>query len=126
MARSEFTRTTKREALLRSGKLCEASGVKYGHKGDERCGANLGDGVQFDHVQECREGGDNSLANCLSVCRSCHQYKTNRVRQECAKSDRLAGRKERPRSKWKWQTRPMDGTKASGIKKRFDGKVERR
>lgn len=127
MHRSEFTPKTKREALQRAAGTCEASGVKYGHKGDERCGESLSEGFQVDHVLECREaddGGDNSLQNALCVCIPCHQYKTNRVRQECAKSERLAGRKEKTGSRWKWGSRPMDGTKASGMKKRMNGKVE--
>ena len=76
MSRAEFTKATKRAALLRSNKLCEATGVLYGLKPDTRCNAPLAMGVEFDHILAASNGGDNSLANCCSTCVRCHMYKT--------------------------------------------------
>lgn len=75
MSRDEFTKATKRLALKRSGAKCEATGYLYG-RDETRCNWNLGNGVDFDHVLACSNGGDNSLSNCLAVCIPCHKYKT--------------------------------------------------
>jgi 5-methylcytosine-specific restriction enzyme A len=77
MSRSEFSRTTKQAALIRSGKLCEAVGQRYGLDFGKRCNGPLGYGVQFDHITADSHGGENSLENCAAVCRSCHRFKTD-------------------------------------------------
>jgi 5-methylcytosine-specific restriction endonuclease McrA len=73
--RQEFSKAVKREALKRSGGLCEAEGELYGTK-FRRCNAPLSYGVEFDHILACSNGGDNSLENCLAICPACHKYKT--------------------------------------------------
>jgi cytochrome c553 len=76
MARREFTKAVKREALKRSGGLCEASGPWYGLAAGQRCNAPLAHGVQFDHIILDANSKDNSLENCAAVCLRCHGMKT--------------------------------------------------
>lgn len=73
--RANFKKQTKRDALTRSGGLCEASGPMYGLSA-ERCNAPLGYGVEFDHVILDANSKDNSLENCAAVCIKCHKWKT--------------------------------------------------
>lgn len=76
MSRAEFTKPTKREALRRSGGLCEAVGTMYGLEEGRRCNAPLAYGVEFDHVVLQANSKDNSLENCAAVCVKCHRWKT--------------------------------------------------
>lgn len=76
MSRHEFSKPTKREALRRSGGLCEAVGSMYGLDEGHRCSAPLGYGVEFDHVILDANSKDNSLENCAAVCVKCHKHKT--------------------------------------------------
>ena len=78
MTRQEFTKATKRQALSRSGKLCEAIGIQYGLAPDTRCNAPLSHGLEFDHILAASNGGDNSLENCCAVCIRCHKFKTEK------------------------------------------------
>ena len=74
--RAEFSKQTKREALRRSGGLCEAVGSLYGLPPGQRCNAPLAYGVEFDHVVLEANSHDNSLQNCAAVCIRCHKHKT--------------------------------------------------
>ena len=76
MSRREFTKTTKRKALKRSGRLCEAIGPWYGLAAGRRCNATLSKGVEFDHIILDANSKDNSLENCAAVCIRCHGIKT--------------------------------------------------
>lgn len=76
MPRREFTKATKREALKRSGGLCEAVGEWYGLREGQRCNAPLSYGVEFDHIDLDANSKDNSLGNCAAVCIDCHRVKT--------------------------------------------------
>lgn len=78
MARKEFTKKTKRAALERSGKRCEAVGKMYGLPDGQRCNADLSKGVEFDHIILDANSHDNSLENCASVCPACHKHKTTK------------------------------------------------
>ncbi len=78
MNRREFKRQTKRDALRRSGGLCEARGTMYGLDEGQRCNASLGYGVEFDHIILDANSKDNSLENCAAVCVKCHKWKTAR------------------------------------------------
>lgn len=77
MNRAEFTKPTKRLALSRAGNACEAVGAMYGLPAGLRCSANLGNGVEFDHVILDANSKDNSLENCAAVCVKCHRWKTS-------------------------------------------------
>lgn len=74
--RREFTKQTKRDALKRSGLLCEAVGAMYGHPAGHRCNAPLSTGVQYDHIVLDANSKDNSLENAAAVCIKCHRWKT--------------------------------------------------
>lgn len=76
--RREFTTQTKREALQRSGMLCEAIGPLYGLPEGHRCNAPLNYGVEFDHGIADGIGGEATLENCVAACRVCHRFKTSR------------------------------------------------
>lgn len=78
MSRAEFTKATKREALKRSGGICEAVGAMYGLPANERCQNKLSYGVEFDHIILDANSKDNSLENCCSSCIPCHRYKTDK------------------------------------------------
>jgi 5-methylcytosine-specific restriction endonuclease McrA len=88
MARTEFTRKTKQEALQRSGVRCEATGTRYGFEEGQRCNCSLSLGVQYDHAVPDALGGDNSLENCLAICVQCHKFKTRNDVKQIAKSNR--------------------------------------
>lgn len=74
----EFSRQVKRDALKRSGKLCEAVGPLYGMAEGQRCNAPLDYGLEFDHVVLFANSRDSSLENCAAVCIKCHKRKTAR------------------------------------------------
>jgi len=77
--RYEFTKATKRDALKRSGGLCEATGEVYGLEPGQRCNAPLSHGVEFDHYPTpATDKGSDTLDNCVSCCRTCHRFKTSR------------------------------------------------
>jgi 5-methylcytosine-specific restriction endonuclease McrA len=77
MARAEFKKQTKRDALKRSGKKCEAVGVMYGLEPNTRCTNDLAYGVEYDHIILDANSKDNSLENCAAVCIKCHRWKTD-------------------------------------------------
>lgn len=76
MSRAEFSKPTKRAALLRSSQCCEAVGSMYGLEEGQRCNGPLAYGVEFDHVIFDANSKDNSLENCAAVCVKCHRWKT--------------------------------------------------
>ncbi len=79
MARAEFSKKTKQQALERSGMRCEALGRWYGLDDGQRCGAPLAYGIDFDHIVADHLTHDNSLENCAAVCKVCHSRKTTKV-----------------------------------------------
>ena len=91
----------------------------------ERCGYVLtAGGTFYDHIQPDGLGGEPTLENCQVLCRTCHDAKTfgednPRMTKADNQRKRHFGIKARKGS-------PMPGTKASGLRKRVDGTVERR
>lgn len=78
MPRYEFSKAVKREALRRSGGLCEATGVVYGLNFGQRCNAPLSHGVEFDHYPvPATDKGSDTLDNCVACCPTCHRFKTS-------------------------------------------------
>ena len=123
MPRREFEKKTKREALKRSGGLCEAVGPWYGLEENQRCNMPLSHGVQFDHIDLDANSKDNSLENCAAVCIACHKFKTAKIDiPKAAKTQRQQDKNNGIKTR---KGRPLPGTKASGIRKRMDGTVER-
>lgn len=75
--RYEFSKDTKRQALKRSGGLCEATGDRYGLDDGHRCNFPLAQGVEFDHYPlPATDPGSDTLENCVACCRLCHGIKT--------------------------------------------------
>jgi hypothetical protein len=74
--RKEFTAKTRKAALLRSGKVCEALGKMYGLPSGTRCANDLSFGVEYDHIVLDANSHDNSLENCAAVCIKCHRHKS--------------------------------------------------
>ncbi len=112
--RQEFSRKTKAEAFARAKGKCESCSVKI----------RPGVGPEYDHIIPDAVDGGNDLSNCKVLCFNCHGAKT-------AKSDvPEIARTKRVRDKhigaFVKSGRPMPGSKASGIKKKMNGQVERR
>ncbi|WP_246263707.1 HNH endonuclease [Chelativorans multitrophicus] len=105
MARKEFTTKTRKEALKRSGKRCEAVGDWYGLPEGQRCTADLSLGVEYDHYILDANSKDNSLENCRAVCPRCHGWKTrNRDTPTAAKTVRQQFMGMKTRAKVKIQS----------------------
>ena len=112
--RQEFSRKTLREALRRANGRCE----------NIECQAVLKPGEgEGDHRTPCALGGDNSLANCQITCRVCHKAKTALDIGMIRKADR---QRDRASGGLRSTSRPIPGSKASGLRKRMNGTVERR
>lgn len=120
MSRTEFSKQTKREALLRSKGLCEAVGPLYGLAAGVRCNVSLSKGFAVDHVNPDGNGGDNTLENAACVCRICHAYKTAgdvaRIAKMKRQRDRNQGIKRR-------KGPPMAGSRDSQWKRKMSGEV---
>lgn len=113
--RRNFTKATKREALLRSAGICECHRV-WQLKRPQGCGVALRSGhVYYEHIEQDALGGDNSLDNCAALTTTCWREKTDRI------DLRVIARNNRQRDNaWGTRTlswRPMPGTKRSGIRK---------
>ena len=109
--RQEFTKRTKLDAFERSGGRCEA------------CRARLFPGnIEYHHSTECTFGGAGELGNCSVLCRACHAAITRKRAAVIAKSNRV---RERHLGIKRASSRPLPGSKASGIRRRMNGQVER-
>lgn len=109
MARREFGKPVKRDALKRSGMLCEGTGDWYGLPPYVRCNTSLAFGVEFDHIDLDANSKDNSLENCAAVCPSCHRYKTRHrdtpiAAKTLRQQDKALGIRK---PKHKWPSRPF-------------------
>lgn len=88
----------------------------------ETCGNEIVGGAEYDHAVPCAVGGTNDFDNCRCLCVRCHRIKTSKVDvPQIAKSVRIFEKRAGVR-----KTRPMPGSKRSGLRKRMDGTVERR
>ena len=78
---------------------------------------------ECDHVVAIANGGANAEFNLQVLCVICHLSKTQRDVDE---KSRVVRKRLKHLGLRKAKGRPMPGTKASGIRKRMDGTVERR
>lgn len=79
MARREFSKQVRREALKRADGHCEGAG----------CGCDLTVGkFAFDHIIPDRMGGEPVLSNCQVLCTECHKVKTATDLGDLAKAQR--------------------------------------
>lgn len=111
--RSEFSQKTKLLAFERAAGRCEV------------CTARLYAGkFHYDHIVPDAVGGSNDLSNCQVACIACHGLKTHKTDvPEIAKTKRVKAKRA---NATRIKSRPMAGTKASGLRKRMNGTVERR
>lgn len=84
------------------------------------CGKRLSAGQwEVDHIAALVHGGKNEEDNYRALCVPCHRGKSKSDVQAKAKVERIRiGGKTR-------KSRPLPGSRASGIRKRFNGTVER-
>lgn len=109
--RQEFTKRTKLDAFERAGGRCQS------------CSARLFVGkYEFHHDRECTFGGEATADNCRVLCVACHSAITRQRAAVIAKSNRV---RERHLGIKRASSRPLPGSKASGIRKRMNGAVER-
>lgn len=78
---------------------------------------------QADHIVALINGGQNREANLQCLCSWCHLAKTRDDVAEKAYTARLKTKHIVGKPK---VSRPIPGSRASGIKRKFDGTVERR
>lgn len=110
--RREFSKQVRRDAFLRAKGCCE--GKDCGVKLDNRT-------VEYDHNIPDWMGGEPTLENCVVLCKVCHKQKTGKKDiPVIAKTKRLQDRRMGIRNSSR-----LPGTRASGIRKRMDGTVER-
>lgn len=108
--RREFSAKTKAAAYKRANGRCE------------RCTAPLWPGkFRYDHDNPDGLTGEPTLENCVVACLACDSIKTPQDISNIAR----AKRRERNFIGAKTSTRPMPGSRASGIRKRMNGRVER-
>lgn len=87
------------------------------------CGRLVGDGISLweaDHIVAHALNPDNSPSNSQVLCIPCHRRKYVVDRRLTDKSRRL----EKQTMGIKRKSRPMAGTRASGIRRRMNGTVE--
>lgn len=113
MSRREFPAKVRVAAFERAAGHCEG------------CTARLAVGkFHYDHVLPDALGGEPTLENCAVLCTSCHGAKTAKGDvPQIAKMKRQRASHIGARSSL---SRPMPGSKASGLRKRMNGTVERR
>lgn len=112
MSRLEFSKSTKQAAWERCKGCCD------------ECGNSITRGVQYDHIVPAWLGGAATLENCACLCTPCHSLKTAKHDVPAiAKTKRVLAKRIKAEGR---HSRPMPGSKASGIRKRMNGTVERR
>jgi hypothetical protein len=115
-----FSKPVKREALARSGRRCEATGPIYGLPDGQRCAADLGYGVEFDHLVLWANSRDSSLDNCLCVCPRCHRFKTST--HDTPKAAKTVRQRDKANG-IKNDRAPMAGSRKSRWKRTLDGRT---
>jgi 5-methylcytosine-specific restriction endonuclease McrA len=110
MTRREFPPKVMQAAFDRAAGRCEGCTVKlYPRK------------YQYDHRIPDSHGGEPTLDNCQVLCSACHSAKTKGDTTIAAKIKRV----RRAYAGIRRSGRPMPGSRASGIRKRMDGTVEK-
>jgi 5-methylcytosine-specific restriction endonuclease McrA len=111
--RTEFSAKIKLAAFQRCNGACEMPG----------CTAKLRPGkFTYDHCIPDQMGGAATLDNCQVICRECDRDKTAKDMGVIAKAKRRERKFLGIRNP---KGRPIPGSKASGIRKRLNGNVER-
>lgn len=116
--RREFPQSVRKLAFKR---CCGKDGIPR----CENCGNVLRSGnIEYEHLDPDGLGGEPILENCGVWCAvTCSSKKTHTLdNPRMAKADRVLKKTYGLKPKG----RPMPGSKASGLRKRMDGTVERR
>ena len=110
--RHEFSKKTKQSAWDRCAGYCECG-----------CRQKIVGTPEYHHNVHAAIGGGNDLDNCMVLSVKCHRLRTNKLDvPQIAKTKRISEK----RVGIKKTSRPMPGSRASGLRKRMDGRVERR
>lgn len=83
----------------------------------------VGQAWEVEHVIPLAQGGEDGGDNLRPAHVACHRVKTSQDATDTAKAKR---REARHLGIKRTTSRPLPGSKASGIRKRFNGTVERR
>lgn len=119
--RREFPTSVKRDALNRSGGLCECHRVPQLPTFGKGCGRPLGIGnTFFEHIVCDNLDGEPTLENCAALVKTCFRIKTDtydlpviaKVKRQRDKSFGIRG-----------TLRPLPGARSDIIKKKMDGQV---
>lgn len=114
--RQAFTTTFERD-VLRRFVVCAQCGERMRKRSE----------YQLDHEIPREIGGKHAVENVRPLCIECHKAKTALDAKVIAKAKRLAGETCAGPSRRPMKSgRPLPGTKASGLKRRMNGAVERR
>lgn len=121
VSRKEFPAKVCAQAALRSGGICEAARIPHVL---EPCSVKLSTGnIFYEHINCDGLTGEPTLENCAVLCKACWLIKT---RQYDLPVIAKAKRVERAHLGIRKRTsRPMPGSKRSGVRKRMSGAVER-
>ena len=114
--RREFSLAVRKLAFAR---CCWPDGISK----CEGCGIQIRQTPIYEHVQPDGLGGEPTLENCKVHCRNCADTKTfGDDNPRMAKADRVLKKNFGLTAK----RNPMPGSRASGLRKRMNGTVERR
>lgn len=124
--RREFSPDTKRQAVRRSGGICECHLLaKAGVPGFniQGCGVQIGVGnCFFEHIEPSYFAGRNDLGNIAAISRTCWKTKTAKYDlPKIAKTKRQQNMRFGIKSE---SGRPIDGSKRSAFRKKLNGQVE--
>lgn len=110
MTRHEFSKQVRRDAFARANGKCEGP----------MCGVKLMHGAaEYHHIKEDFIGGEPTLDNCLVLCGKCHSDITKARRREIDKTRRISDKLKGIKRK----SRPIPGSRASGVRKHMNGDV---
>lgn len=111
---ADFTKATKRDAFVRADGRCEGK-LPNG----ERCNVRLRSGeAEYDHIIAEWLTRDNSLENCQVLCKPCHKHKTKK--KDVPMIAKVKRQRDREQGIEKRKSRPIPGSKGSGIRKPFN------
>src|SRR5215470_11881172 len=112
MTRKHLSSTRRAKIFLNLGGACYLCNGKIG----------LGEGWDIEHEIPLALGGADDESNWRLAHRKCHKGKTRNDQADIGKARR---RERKHIGIRKAQCRPLPGTRASGIRKRMNGTVER-
>jgi 5-methylcytosine-specific restriction endonuclease McrA len=110
--RTEFPAKVKVAAFERANKCCENCGIPI----------YPAIGPEFDHRIPAEMCGDNSLSNCVCLCKNCHKKKTRMDMRDIVKARKVERRHIGAIAR---KGRPIPGSRGTGLRKKMSGEVVR-